>query len=293
MSRGLLGRLRGLRGGSRSGAHGAGTINFMILGSRRSGTTSLEYYLGEHPQVRFLGEADLAPIGGVARGLPFNPPLTALSHPVDRAARAYAEACAKWVGRVPCLAWRAVYALYFPHVIDNLAEQLPDLRIVLSLRDPADTTYSVWCRQRERSNTDADFEASIGLPAEPLQAPAGAPSWRRWYPRPSGVPSSVARGMYAPFLRRLFDRFPREQVHAFPFHDLERDARGVVEGIARFLDLDAPCAYRRVGDVRSPSAKPAPMPETSRAKLNEVFRDANRQLFDVLGWPADTWGVAP
>lgn len=78
MSRGLLGRLRGLRGGSRSGAHGAGTINFMILGSRRSGTTSLEYYLGEHPQVRFLGEADLAPIGGVARGLPFNPPLTAL-----------------------------------------------------------------------------------------------------------------------------------------------------------------------------------------------------------------------
>lgn len=267
----------------------APTINMMICGSRRSGTSSLMHYLGEHPDIEFLDPRELDAIGGVARGLPFDSPFTAISCRPEVGAE-YDAATARRRGYVRYLGWRAVYAVYFPHVAYNLADQLPGLKILFSLRDPADTTYSAYCRKLESGRTGATFEEELRL--DPARARHdGPPGWPRFYDTPSEVPPAVARGFVHRGVRLFFDLFPREQIHAISFPDLVRTPQETLRGVLRFLEIDDDFTFTRAGTVKSASVKPGPMRAETRAALDEIFRDHNHRLFDLLGWKPDAWSA--
>src|SRR3989304_2195765 len=63
----------------RTDGNEAKLLNLMICGARRSGTTSLEYYLSEHPQIEFGSIDDYLPYGDPDIGYPYDSPFTALT----------------------------------------------------------------------------------------------------------------------------------------------------------------------------------------------------------------------
>lgn len=266
-----------------------GTLDVLLCGTRRSGTSSLLYYLNEHPAIHFLDNSDFRPIGGVAKGLPFDSPLTAISCRKD-VDDVYAKLAAKHPSHVECLGWRVLYSIYFPHIIENISEQLPNIKLLFSIRDPADTSYSIYCRQWERTGTTDSFNQFMRSNVEsPDMSRQG---WARYYDKPSDIPNPIARGFYYTGLKRFMDFFPRERIYAISFSDLISSPQDTLRGILRFLEVDDNYTFTRTSTIKSPSKKPQPMTPESRAVLNEIFREPNRKLFDLLGWPHDIWGPA-
>ena len=190
-------------------------------------------------------------------------------------------------GRYAFLGWRMDYSMYFPHVLLNLAETLPDVKILFSLRNPVDATYSVWCRRRERG-AEESFESFLGMRADAPEH-AEPQHWAQFYEHPKQVPAAVQRSIYATGVLRCLALFPRAQVHVVPFERLTRETAQTMASILEFLGLDPGYRFTRLGEVRSPSHKPEPMSAETRSRLLEFYAPFNAALIERLDWPRDTW----
>jgi len=263
-------RLRRLREFRRAPA-ASGAVNLIIPGTRRSATTSLQYYLSEHPQISFVGNAALRAAGLGEQGFPYNSPFP-VETSRERARDAYRAVLPRERAGVDYHAYRAVYAIYYPHILFNLAEHLPDLRIVMSLRNPVDASYSVYCRQWERG----EERSAEDFFAEALAEDRGT----------SGL---IGRGIYYPGVQLLHRLFPPERIHLVSFEDLTQRTAGTLRGICRFLGIDEGYPFERIGTVRGASRKPGPLAPQTRQRLAECFDPYNQKLFALVGWPRDTW----
>jgi hypothetical protein len=251
-------------------------LNLMILGARRSATSSLLYYLQEHPEIQFLSNEDFNPIGGVNVSFPYNNPFTAITGR-DAIMDKYKSVLPKQMKHVKYIAFRAVFSIYFPHVLFNLAEHVPDLKILMSLRNPADATYSVFCRRLE-DDPSLSFEKELKMSDSGFV-----------FHKPSDVPNFISRGIYYPGIHMIYQLFPPQQIHIVSFEDLTKRTKETMQGILRFLELDEKFRFKRLSQIKGASKKPGPMAPETRQRLDEFFDPYNRKLFDLLGLPGDKW----
>lgn len=195
-----------------SPAAGLRLPNFIIGGAIKGGTTSLNYYLKQHPDVymsafkepRYFAYDPTNPEHLAGQGLRF--PIKTLAE--------YADLFADSAG------YRAVGETS-PHYLRSdtapqlIAETIPDVRLIFSLRDPVRRAYSsYWHRVR------------LGLedrPAEVVLQPGD---------------QAVEHGLYHAWLTRWYQHFDPAQVKIILFDDLIRDGLGVVADICRFLQID-------------------------------------------------------
>lgn len=265
-------------------------LNLMILGARRSATTSLGYYLMEHPEVYHVTYKDFEAIGGLKVNYPYNIPFSALAsrESVLDLYRAVTprRPRGKKRRRLRYILNRAVYAIYYPHILFNLAEHLPGLKILMSLRDPVDSLYSVYCKRVQEKKSSGTFEEAIMHAKDLAREPASLD--------PSNLATRQAtRSVYYPGIDMLYRLFPAEQIHIVSFEDLTRRTEATMQGICRFLEIDETYRFSRLAVKRGATEKPAPMRAETRRWLEAFFEPHNRKLFELLGWPADTWGVTP
>ncbi|NNL64970.1 MAG: hypothetical protein HKP30_01880 [Myxococcales bacterium] len=273
-----------MRHGKRAAASG---ISLMICGARRSGTSSLLHHLSEHPEIRMLYGRDFRGPDGLDSGSPLDTPFAALRADPEFQSR-MRETVAPFAGHYAHIGWRMDYAMYFPHVLFNLVEQLPDLRLLFALRNPTDATYSVWCRGRERG-LEADFETFLGMREEIRPPSDDRAHWARFYDRVDQIPEPVVRSIYDPFIARCLRLFPRERVHVYPFERFVSDPASTLSEVLAFLGLDPHHRFRTLGEIRSASRKPGEMAPATRARLLDFFSSWNRELVQRLGWPRETW----
>lgn len=185
--------------------------NFIIGGALKSGTTSLNYYLKQHPEVfmselkeprYFAYEAD-NPDHVEGRGLRF--PVKTL----DEYAALFADAAGqKAVGEA------SPHYLISPVAPQRIKDTIPDVRLIFSLRDPIKRAYSVYWH-----------DVRLGLENRPVDE---ALTEREY---------AVIHGLYYAWLRNWYDRFEPAQIKVILFDDLQRDAPRVFADLCRFLDI--------------------------------------------------------
>jgi len=179
--------------------------NFLIIGAAKAGTTSLHHYLRQHPDV-FMAPREpryFARAGADA------------DHPVVRTREAYEQLFA---GVTTEHAIGEASPQYLHHLAapDEIAADLPDAKLIVSLRNPADRAYSSYLGR---------------LIAGGERRPAGEAL------RPGTL--DFERSLYAASLSRYFERFDRERIKVILFDDLIRDARAVVRDLFEFLEIDS------------------------------------------------------
>lgn len=194
--------------------------------------------------------------------------------------------------------------------VERLAADLPDAHLVVSLRDPVDRAWSHYWMFREREHESLD-------PAEAFEAELAGERATGGRHR-----SYLRGGRYGPQLRRLYDLYPREQVHPLLFERYRSEPDLVVEELVASLGLaDAPGltapgrvnAYQRfrwvglrrwanrrlpkpltdlVGRVnRVDATYPEPEP-TLRTRLEEHFVESSLEAAELTGldlataWPS-------
>jgi hypothetical protein len=99
--------------------------------------------------------------------------------------------------------------------------------LIAVLRDPVERAFSSYLHtQRDGREPEATFAAALA--DEPRRIAA---NWGHlWHYR--------SLGFYGRQLRRYFERFPREQIAVYLYEDFDRDPKGILVDMFRFLDVD-------------------------------------------------------
>ena len=184
--------------------------NCIVIGAARCGTTSLHRYLGEHPEIYmcplketnyFAYEQETSTADSHAFTITSLDQYKTLFKPgIDYKVRG--EASPRYLG---C-----------PQSAERIHQLIPDVKLVVSLRNPADRAFSGYQMAVRMSKKDLSVHDSL----------LDETSW--W----------VNASFYYNNLRRYFDRFPQEHIHVIVFDDFARNAIGTMQELYRFLDVD-------------------------------------------------------
>ena len=246
--------------------------DFLVIGAQKAGTTALYAYLRWHPAIAgpFWKEVsffDRHWSRGEAwyRG----------QFPLRRNGRLVGEASPSYVFHP--LAPERVYAL------------VPDVRLVVLLREPGDRAYSQYQHEVALGREPLSFEDALEAEEERLEGEVERLcSDPRAFSRAWWDHTYASRGLYADQLERWFELFPREQVLALTTEELGARPGETYATVLSFLGAPphALDSYPRVFDRDYP-----PMREETRRVLTARFDEPNRRLEELLGRPLG-WATA-
>lgn len=219
--------------------------NFMIIGVAKAGTTSFFHYLDQHPQVfmcpikatNFFGYEDARDWRWVDEG---DSPLLR-NFPV-KTFEAYE---AMFAGASNEIAIGEVSPQYFrcPTAAQRIRACLPDVKLVASLRNPAERAFSGFMMRTRRGEAVKGFYQELNSEA-----------------------SHVKEGFYYRRLKRYFDLFPKSQIKVYIFEEFKKDPVKVMTDLYDFLDVDTTF-------VPDTSVKHNPAAIPKNRLLNRLFFD--------------------
>jgi hypothetical protein len=258
--------------------------DFMIIGAKRGGTTSLYNYLLEHPQVAPLFPARQH-IKGVRffdmnfhRGLGWY-----RSHFPTAAQRRRREGR---TGPGVVAGEASPYYLFHPLAAERASRTVPEARIIVLLRDPVERAYSHYKeRLRHGAEPCRSFEEAIGREAERLwgeeERIVADPTYQSLAHEHH---SYLAQGRYLDMLPRWLERFPREQVLIMASEDLYADPQAALDRVLAFLGLPAWELRDRSWHNYHPAEG---MAEQTRRHLASLLVEHNRRLTELLDMKFD------
>lgn len=257
---------------------------FIVIGGQRCGTTSLFKNLAEHPQV-------LRP--GIEKGIDY------FSLYYDRdldwyrsnfPVRRLAEARTKRHGR-PMPFEACTYYMFHPAAIERIAKDLPDVKLIAMLRDPVERAFSAYKHELARGfETERDFATALALEDDRLEGELAKMAADVTYESHAHRHQAYRRrGQYAEQLERVYEVFPREQVHVVESERYFEQPEQEYAAICSFLDLE-PFLPKRFDQY---NARPSsPMPGSTRELLERHFADHDERLETLLGRPPH-WATRP
>jgi hypothetical protein len=198
--------------------------------------------------------------------------------------------------------------MYLPSVRERIANDLPDIKIVITLRDPVSRAYShYWHSRRHRREPLATFEEALAAESDRLAA--ASEEERTWW-------SYTDRGRYVDQVEAIAAVHGRSAVCVVTLEELRSDPRAELSRVLRHLrldpdlmrrfDLPSANAYQelRPHDIRhlraqgrcvqverTPSTYP-PMAPATRRLLAAAFAQDDRRLSQWLGRPVP-WRPGP
>lgn len=201
--------------------------NFLIVGAAKAGTTSVHAYLQQHPQVymcpvketnffAFEGE-EINFVGGISPGYlanfvtninDYRAQFQGVNHEI-----AIGEACPAY--------------LYLPQAVERIKHYLPEVKIIIILRDPVERAYSHFLHHlRDRLVPYTDFEQAIQLESQRI-----ADNW--WWDY-----HYVQVGLYYQQLTRYFANFEPQQIKITLYKDLKADSLAFIQDIFEFIGVE-------------------------------------------------------
>ena len=186
---------------------------FLILGAQKCGTTTLHALLSQHPEI-------------------------CMSEPKEtNFFNVHYEKGLEYYSRTFFRDWQGQEAVgessppyfFLPYVPRRLARDLPDVKMVIILRNPVKRAFSHWWMNTtfglEKLSFKAAIEKSLTLSREDMEK---ARMCENFY---------LQAGYYAEQLKRYLEYFPRDRFHIIFSDDLKRDTEGTLRGIAGFIGV--------------------------------------------------------
>jgi hypothetical protein len=175
------------------------------------------------------------------------------------------------------------YYMFHPAAAARARSVVPDAKVIAVLRNPVSRAYSnYWDRVAAGTETLPTFEEALAAEAERL---AGVDHDRlandpAYYSLAHDQFTYLARGRYLEHLQTWLDTYPSEQVLVLRAEDMYSDPVGVFKTVQGFLGLRVwPHVNTKTYNERS---KP-PLDARTRDRLAEYYRPYNEALYERLG----------
>ena len=202
--------------------NGAKQPCFFIVGAPKCGTTSLHYYLQQHPKV-FMATKELHFFGKDFTYLDAPTPLN------------YYLSFFKDAQSSQLIGEASVWYLYSKLAAEEIKQTNPKAKIIMMLRNPVDMIYSLHSEQCYNGNENIlSFEEALNAEESRLQGNLIPPNL--------GCPIEALQyrqvGLFYQQVKRYLDVFGRDQVHCIFLSDLKENVAGSFKEVLKFLQLD-------------------------------------------------------
>lgn len=204
--------------------------NFLIIGPPKCASTSLHYYLGQHPEIYMSKVKEtFFFVKDYEKGMNFYE-------------KYFEEAGnAKMVGEAT-----PVYA-FLPFVADRIKEHIPQAKLILCFRNPMDRTFSSWLMQRGMGVEKATFRDAVDINIKQLEyvtleGAKGAETWNSSVGNfdigESRLRTYIQAGRYADIIKSYEKRFNPSQIKVIFMEDIKNDFDGTMKSLFSFLGVD-------------------------------------------------------
>ena len=260
--------------------------DFIIIGGQKCGTSSLHYYLSQHPSL--LASWPRKETHYFNRRIHYGQSL-----------RWYEAHFKSLPGRERLRFETTPAYLYQPDTERQLHHHYPDLKLIVVLRNPVARAYSAWNHYRDifvggrteqvfgheqRRNGNYLFSAFY-------EGREHFPSFRecidiemQLIERDEGFePALLRRGLYLEQLQRYWQYFTRESILILGFKDLVSNTTEVLNRVSAFVgatDVGWGFLDCKPKNTRS---YPFPMRQDDSDFLEDFFAKPNRALLDTIG----------
>lgn len=289
--------------------------NFLIIGAAKSGTTSLYQYLSQHPEIYMS---------------PFKEPnfFSAMCVPKELAhllrvitdLEEY-QKLFDGVTKEKAFGEATTYYLAYPQVAEKIYQHIPNVKLIVILRNPAERAYSAFTYALQlRTESCQSFEEALTKDQERKKQNNTYKMYREM-------------GCYFALLQNYYKLFSKEQIKVCLYDDLRQNPRELLKDIFQFLEVDdsftvnfeqvfnptrkvrsrilfnfltrpnpihdflikvIPLKVRKMLRVyeRNLGEKFPPMPENIKVELLKEYREDILSLQDLIGRDLSMW-LAP
>lgn len=206
------------------------TLDFLIIGVGKSGTTSLAALLDQHPDIIITDPKE---------------PWFFDSSDYRLGMQWYWSQYLKHYRGEPCVGEASSHTLFVPYAAQRLYDVSPDVRLIALLRNPVERAHSDWWMKYCQGTETDDFASAIEKNLASLKETGRFDDPRRWQEHIDAASTRlkfktyVDFGCYASQLERLFSVFPRHQVMVILTEDLRDEPLRTLGNTCRFLNVSA------------------------------------------------------
>ncbi len=289
-------------------------IDLMIVGSQKSGTSSLLHYLAQHPDIYTHPQPEMT--------------YFLQDHEYERG---YNRAYEKYFSKCPqdkTLIAKNVMVMASEDRMQRIYEHNPEIHLVVLLREPVARAYSAywWARRRGWENIKT-FEEALEVEEKRINE-----DWFKWRQCAYKFNST-----YYPQINSMISQFGEKQVHCILTDELKTEAEKVCKRLYKLIEVSSDfqplveekrnqaamsrsesfgflftqflasrnplrrairklvpdsAAYKirkAVLDLNNKPFSPPPMNPQTQKKLTEYFIPYNEQLAQLLGQDLSHW----
>jgi hypothetical protein len=239
---------------------------YLVVGTKRGGSTTLAHWISQHPQVAPCRTRKGTHYFDVNHGRGWNWYLSA-----------FESADGPWT----MTGEASPYYMFHPLAPERIARELPDARLVVSLRDPVARAWSHHKYETEKGYESEPFERALDLETERtageedrIRADHGYESFAHRHH------TYLARGLYADQLERLHQHVDPSRVLVLSSEAMFADPSGQLDRVWDHLGLDR---VRIDGTERFKQTREEDVPQQARARLVDYYREPNDRLYAMPG----------
>lgn len=259
--------------------------DFLIIGAQKCGTTTLHYFLDQHPKLR----------GSFPKEIHYFSRY--INYP-GKDLNWYRKNFASWTDYEQYFESSPNY-LYDAKTPERIHEYYPDIKMIALLRDPVQRAFSAWnmyrdylkkgyaARRLAHGNTPGTknelyeffFRDRTSFPTflETIEA-----EMRYIKENKPGGPNILRKGLYHEQFIRYFEYFKRDQILIVDFNDLAKEPTSVCHKVLSFLAIDNEAEWRPKVKVKNKRGYDCSITENERTILKKFYKEPDRKLFQLL-----------
>ena len=248
--------------------------DFIIIGTARSGTTSLYYDICQHPCVLQAAYDELGYFdSNFHLGLNWYRSL-------------FPTLFSKWLVKqkkqFAITGEDTPFYIWDPIVAKRILKNLPKIKLIVLLRNPVDRAYSNYHLGVRAGTENLSFEDAIKVEIKRLEEinEESKSSIEKYAIRRS----YLAKGFYADQLKIWFEIFNSNQLLIISTEDLKSNPQKVINKIYNFLEI--PDNHKLIPEKQKKAVYPEMKKET-REFLIDFYKKNNTELFSLIGQKFD------
>jgi len=143
----------------------------------------------------------------------------------------------------------------FPFALDRIHHHFPDIKLIISLRNPVERTISQFKFYVYNMKKENNLSLPIAIEAD--------------------YENYITKGLYSQHLKKIFSLFPRENVLIILYDTIKSNPQGVVKGLYEHLNINSQFISPSTSEKFNTTRKEEQIPPKFLLYLNKMKRKTN------------------
>jgi hypothetical protein len=187
--------------------------NAFIVGVQKAGTTTLDDWLSQHPQIYCYDSLKDVHLFGVLNK--------------DEIEKKLLQEPAEYKGE-PVVLQSAVNYIFYPDLLGAIRESCPGAKLIVIIRNPVDRAISAYSYFKKMLREKRPVEQALLYEPENVSA----------FSKDTSDFTYIEHGLYYRQIKSCLDYFPKQQLLVLDYHDLLKQPESLTQRIFTFLGVD-------------------------------------------------------